>query len=110
MEQWANALQQGADAISDLGGAKPGDRTILDALDPFANTLKRDVGKKSITEAVVDAVAAGERGAVSTAQMKPRLGRSSYLGDRVLGHQDPGAQAIMVWLRAAAEALLTQSE
>jgi dihydroxyacetone kinase len=110
MEQWANALQQGADAISDLGGAKPGDRTMLDALDPFANTLKRDVGKKSITEAVVDAVAAGERGAVSTAQMKPRLGRSSYLGDRVLGHQDPGAQAIMVWLRAAAEALLTQSE
>jgi dihydroxyacetone kinase len=37
--------------------------------------------------------------------LKPRLGRSSYLGDRVLGHPDPGAQAVAIWLRAASEAL-----
>ena len=37
--------------------------------------------------------------------MKPRLGRSSYLGDRVLGYPDPGAKAIAVWLSAASEAL-----
>ena len=43
--------------------------------------------------------------AEATAQMKPQLGRSSYLGDRVLGHPDPGAEAIAVWLRAASEAL-----
>ena len=39
------------------------------------------------------------RGAAATAQMKPRVGRSSYLGDRVLGHPDPGAKAISLWLR-----------
>jgi dihydroxyacetone kinase len=40
--------------------------------------------------------------------MKPRLGRSSYLGERVLGHPDPGAKAVAVWLRAATEVLFPQ--
>jgi dihydroxyacetone kinase len=48
---------------------------------------------------------AAERGAEATAQMKPRLGRSSYLGDRVLGYPDPGAKAVSIWLRAACNAL-----
>jgi len=46
-----------------------------------------------------------QRGVEATAQMKPRVGRSSYLGDRVLGYPDPGAKAITVWLGAASEAL-----
>jgi phytoene dehydrogenase-like protein len=54
---------------------------------------------------ILTAVEAVERGAKATAQMKPRLGRSSYLGDRVLGHPDPGAKAVAIWLRAASEAL-----
>jgi len=37
--------------------------------------------------------------------MMPALGRSSYLGDRVLGHPDPGAKAVAVWLRASCESL-----
>jgi dihydroxyacetone kinase len=41
--------------------------------------------------------------------MKPRQGRSSYLGDRVLGHPDPGAKAVSIWLRAAVEALFVRS-
>jgi triose/dihydroxyacetone kinase / FAD-AMP lyase (cyclizing) len=95
---WADALAQGCQAISELGGAKPGDRTMLDALDPFMKALQQGAGLKA-------AVEAAERGAEATAQMKPRLGRSSYLGDRVLGHPDPGAKAIALWLRAACEAL-----
>jgi dihydroxyacetone kinase len=95
---WADALAQGSQAISELGGAKPGDRTMLDALDPFVKTLQQGAGLKA-------AVEAAERGAEATAQMKPRLGRSSYLGDRVLGHPDPGAKAIALWLRAACEGL-----
>jgi dihydroxyacetone kinase len=54
---------------------------------------------------VLAAVEAAERGAELTAHMKPRLGRSSYLGDRVLGHPDPGAKAIALWLHAACEAI-----
>jgi dihydroxyacetone kinase len=103
--QWAEALDQGCRAINELGGAKPGDRTMLDALDPFVKVLKKGADRKTAREAVLAAVEAAELGAEATAQMKPRLGRSSYLGDRVLGYPDPGAKAITIWLRSACEAL-----
>ena len=99
LSSWADALAQGCEAITELGGAKPGDRTMLDALDPFVQALEQGAGLKT-------AIEAAERGAEATAQMKPRLGRSSYLGDRVLGHPDPGAKAVTIWLRAACEPLL----
>jgi triose/dihydroxyacetone kinase / FAD-AMP lyase (cyclizing) len=99
LAQWADALHQGCQAISELGGAKPGDRTMLDALDPFAQALQQSLTLKAALEAA-------ERGAEATAQMKPRLGRSSYLGDRVLGYPDPGAKAVSIWLRAACNTLL----
>jgi dihydroxyacetone kinase len=108
LAQWAEALDQGCRAISELGGAKPGDRTMLDALDPFVKALKKRVGGKASREAILAAVEAAERGVEATARMKPRLGRSSYLGDRVLGCPDPGAKAVAVWLRAASEALFAR--
>jgi dihydroxyacetone kinase len=104
LAQWVEAVDQGCQAISELGGAKPGDRTMLDALAPFVKSLKDARGETS-RETLLSAVEAAERGAKATAQMKPRLGRSSYLGDRVLGHPDPGAKAVAIWLRAASEAL-----
>ena len=104
LARWVEALDQGCKAISDLGGAKPGDRTMLDALAPFVNSLK-DAGGELSREKLLAGVEAAEHGAEATAQMKPRLGRSSYLGDRVLGHPDPGAKAVAIWLRAASEAL-----
>jgi dihydroxyacetone kinase len=94
--EWAAAVEQGVRAISELGGAGTGDRTMLDALDPFAKTLA--------SGSLTDAVTAAEVGAEATAQMQPRAGRSSYLGDRVLGHPDPGAKAVAIWLRAASSA------
>jgi dihydroxyacetone kinase len=109
LAQWAEALDQGCQAISELGGAKPGDRTMLDALDPFVKTLRRAKGVNATPEAVLAAVEASERGVEGTAQMKPRLGRSSYLGDRVLGYPDPGAKAISLWLRAVCEALFMRA-
>ena len=105
--QWAEAIDQGCRAISELGGAKPGDRTMLDALDPFVRTLQQALGHKSTQDAVLAAVEAAERGAEATAQMHPKLGRSSYLGTRVIGYPDPGAKAISLWLRAACDALFS---
>lgn len=102
--RWAEAVDQGCQAISELGDAKPGDRTMLDALAPFVRSLK-DVRGEPSRETLLMAVRAAEDGAEATAQMKPRLGRFSYLGDRVLGHPDPGAKAVAIWLRAASEAL-----
>jgi dihydroxyacetone kinase len=81
---------------------------MLDALDPFVKTLRQGADVKTTRDAVLAAVEAAERGAEATAQMQPRLGRSSYLGGRVLGYPDPGAKAISMWLRAACEALFTR--
>ncbi len=105
ISEWAEALAQGSQAISELGGAKPGDRTMLDALHPFLTTLKKATSIQSPREAILAAVEAAEHGAEATARMKPRLGRSSYLGDRVLGHPDPGAKALAILLRAVYTAL-----
>jgi dihydroxyacetone kinase len=108
LAQWSEALAQGCQALSELGGAKPGDRTMLDALDPFVKTLQQSVSVKSTRADLLAAVAAAEHGVDATAHMKPALGRSSYLGERVLGYPDPGARAISVWLRAACEALFAR--
>jgi dihydroxyacetone kinase len=107
LAQWAKALEEGIHAISELGGAKPGDRTMLDALHPFALSLK-SIGTKDSRESVLAAVEEARRGAEATAQMEPRLGRSSYLRDRVLGHPDPGAIAVVIWLRAISEVLFAR--
>lgn len=94
---WGDALRAGCDGIQALGGAVPGDRTMLDALDPATAAL---------AAAGLDvAVAAAEAGADRTASMLPRRGRSSYLGDRALGHVDPGAKAVALWLRSVRDAL-----
>ena len=106
LTQWATALEEGCRAITELGGARPGDRTMLDALDPFVKVLKA-AGTNSVREVLMTAANAAERGAEATAQMKPRLGRSSYLQDRVLGYPDPGAMAVAIWLRAVADSLIS---
>jgi dihydroxyacetone kinase len=101
LAQWATAIDEGVRAISELGGAKPGDRTMLDALDPFVQALKQ-AQNDSAHEDLIAAAQKAQRGAESTAQMRPRFGRSSYLQDRVLGYPDPGAIAVAIWLQAVA--------
>ena len=95
---WAGALRAGCDAVAELGGARPGDRTMLDALRPgaFADGLARGLPPAMAWAAAVQAAEAGAEG---TAAMLPRLGRSSYLGDRALGTPDPGAVAVAAWMR-----------
>lgn len=99
---WAQAAVEACEAIGEMGGAAAGDRTMLDALIPFAETFRSAllVGLNG-SEALKCAVDAAEGGAQATATMFPKRGRSSYLGERALGHPDPGAVAAAVWLRAA---------
>jgi dihydroxyacetone kinase len=101
---WADALLAGSEAISELGGAKPGDRTMLDALVPALNAFFTSLdANQPLEQAVLNAASAAAVGANTTAMMPPRRGRSSYIGARVLGHPDPGAEAVAVWLGAIAE-------
>ena len=74
---------------------------------PFVRALKTGVGGK-VQDVVLTALEAADRGVEATSQMKPLLGRSSYLGNRVLGYPDPGAKAVAVWLRAASEVLFAR--
>lgn len=98
---WAEAVTSACEAMSALGGAKAGDRTMLDALFPFAHSLRESAAKQvSLRDAVEDAINAAEAGAEATASMVPRRGRSSYLGQRAVGQPDPGAIAIGIELRA----------
>jgi triose/dihydroxyacetone kinase / FAD-AMP lyase (cyclizing) len=106
---WIEALDEGCRAVSELGGAVPGDRTMLDALDPFVKSL-REAERDLSRETLLSAVKKSERGADSTSEMKPRVGRSSYLGDRVLGHPDPGAKAVAIWLRPVCEILTNRND
>lgn len=100
---WAVAFKSACDAISELGGAKIGDRTMLDALYPAAEAFREAVDQGlPWMEATQAAATAAERGARETANLMPRRGRSAYLGARALGSPDPGAEAIGVWLRALA--------
>ncbi len=100
-QDWAEALDAAAAAIAELGGAKPGDRTMLDALVPAAAAFRTalDAGKPP-ADAWVDALDAARDGTAATADMHPRVGRAAYLGDRALGHPDAGATALTIWLAA----------
>lgn len=103
---WATAFQAGVDAVAELGGATPGDRTMLDALLPAAAAFAAAIGRKEAPAgALAAAVAAAEAGTAATAAMRPRLGRASYLGDRAIGNPDAGASAVVVWLRGLARSL-----
>lgn len=104
--QMAEAFVAAVAAVSDLGGARPGDRTMVDALHPAAQTFKDRVAEGAAAgEAWKAAVEAGVAGAEATKAMKPRLGRASYLGERAVGHPDGGAVAVSIWLRAIAGAI-----
>ncbi len=103
---WAEALRAGGAGIGELGGAAVGDRTMLDALVPASEALTSGLHAGNLPMvALSEAVAAADRGAEATASMIPRRGRSSYLGDRALGHPDPGAVAVATWLRAVRKSL-----
>ncbi len=101
-KQWSAAIIEGCGAISELGGARLGDRTMLDALIPFARTFNDRLAEGfPLGQSLLAALEAAKQGADSTAQMVARRGRSSYLGARTIGNIDPGALAVVIWLEAA---------
>ncbi|WP_077801440.1 dihydroxyacetone kinase subunit DhaL [Streptomyces sp. JHA26] len=94
-EQLAEALRAGVDAVRTLGGAAPGDKTMVDALVPAVDALG---------ESFAAARAAAEEGAEATTPLQARKGRASYLGERSIGHQDPGATSAALLVAGLQEA------
>ncbi|MEW2636077.1 dihydroxyacetone kinase subunit DhaL [Streptomyces sp. NPDC048389] len=95
----ADALRAGVAAVAQLGGAKAGDKTMLDALEPAVAALGDS------TESFAAAREAAEQGALATVPLQARKGRASYLGERSIGHQDPGATSSALLVAALAEAV-----
>ncbi|WP_328766139.1 dihydroxyacetone kinase subunit DhaL [Streptomyces sp. NBC_00286] len=94
-DQFTDALRTGVDAVMQLGGAAPGDKTMIDALVPAVAALG---------ESFAAARAAAEEGALATTPLQARKGRASYLGERSIGHQDPGATSSALLIAALEEA------
>jgi dihydroxyacetone kinase len=99
----ADALRAACAGIAEVGGAGRGDCTMLDALLPAADALEAAArAEATLAEALRRCIAAAEEGHAATVRLVPRRGRASYLGERARGHPDPGARAVVVWLRALA--------
>jgi dihydroxyacetone kinase-like protein len=95
------------EAVQELGAAVPGDKTMVDALGPAVTALRErlDAGDP-LDAALAAATEAAEAGARATTPMQARKGRASYLGERSVGHQDPGATSTALIVRALGSALV----
>jgi phosphoenolpyruvate---glycerone phosphotransferase subunit DhaL len=102
----ATALRAGLDGVVARGKAEAGDKTMYDALAPAVDALDEALAAGSdLPSALATAVAAAEAGRDATIPMLARKGRASYLGERSVGHQDPGATSIALLMKAAESAL-----
>jgi dihydroxyacetone kinase-like protein len=101
LSDWAAALQAGVEGVMMRGKAQPGEKTMIDALMPALSSLQCDAaGGVSLAHALPHSVEAAAQGKDATAAMVASKGRASYLGERSLGHIDPGATSAYLLLKA----------
>jgi dihydroxyacetone kinase-like protein len=107
LAQLAAALRAGLEGIVARGKAEAGDKTIYDALAPAVHALDSAVSEGvDKADALKLALVAAESGRDATTPMLARKGRASYLGERSVGHQDPGATTVALLMAAATRASL----
>ena len=98
------ALEAGIGGISALGKSTTGEKTMLDALVPAAEAGRAAIAAGSDWTVVADSMAAAaEEGMAATIPLLATKGRASYLGERSIGHQDPGATSSALLIRALAD-------
>jgi dihydroxyacetone kinase-like protein len=102
----AAALEAALAGVVQLGAAEEGDKTMVDALAPAVRALRErlDAGAE-LDAAVLAAREAAEEGMRATVPLRARKGRASYLGERSIGHQDPGATSTALIIVALHESL-----
>ena len=97
-------FQAGVEGVQQRGKAAAGDKTMLDALLPALDAMRKRLEDGCSMAVILDAgVAAAHAGMTATVPMQARKGRASYLGARSIGHQDPGATSSYLLLKAAAD-------
>jgi dihydroxyacetone kinase phosphoprotein-dependent L subunit len=95
----ATGAERGLDAVVKLGGAEPGDKTMVDAMAPAAAALA-DAAGDGLLQALAAAAAAAREGAEATVGLVARRGRASYVGEVARGVRDPGAVAVALFFEA----------
>lgn len=102
----AAAVRRGLEALQGAGGARVGDKTMIDALVPFVDELDAKLADgASLTQAWAPAAEAARRAAEETAELSPKIGRARPLAERSVGHADPGATSLAVILVRVGELL-----
>ncbi|MGO2368154.1 dihydroxyacetone kinase subunit DhaL [Serratia grimesii] len=97
-------VQEGVDGVVMRGKAEPGDKTMCDAWWAVVESLGQSAQQQlSVAEALQRASERAEQAVESTITMQARKGRASYLGERSIGHQDPGATSVMLMMKTLAE-------
>lgn len=98
-------IREGAEGVISRGKAEPGDKTMCDVWLPVAESLEQAIAQNlSIPAALEVASQVAEQAVQSTITMQARKGRASYLGERSIGHQDPGATSVMFMVQMLAAA------
>jgi len=104
LEEVTDALAAALEGVQQRGKAEPGDKTMVDALTPAVDALRSAVADHADGPAALRAAAdAAREGAEATVPMQARKGRASYLGERSVGHQDPGATSSALLVRTLAD-------
>ncbi|MGK7927656.1 MAG: dihydroxyacetone kinase subunit DhaL [Spirulina sp.] len=99
-EELAKVLQAGVEGVMQRGKARLEDKTMIDALSPAIDALNQSLAhNNSVIEGLQKAVDAAEEGMKKTIPLIARKGRASYLGERSIGHQDPGATSSYLMLK-----------
>ncbi len=97
-------FEAGVDGVRQRGKAEPGDKTMIDALDPAVDAMKKALAAGEDLKSILEkGRAAAEQGVQDSIPLVARKGRASYLGERSAGHQDPGATSSHLMLKAALE-------
>jgi len=100
----AAALRAGHDAMVNLGGARRGDKTMLDALGPFVESLENAVSHGTDWRtAWLASVEVAQKAAAETAELRPRVGRARPLAERSVGTPDAGAISLAMCIHTVAE-------
>ena len=99
-------LSAGVEGVRQRGRPELGDKTMYDALSPAVDVMRSSLGNGEETVVVLEkTVRAAEAGMQATIPMQARKGRASYLGERSIGHQDPGATSSYLIIKALLDAV-----
>ena len=105
LEELYQMIRDGAEGVISRGKAEPGDKTMCDVWLPVVESLRQSCEQKLSVQAALEAASQqAEIAAQSTITMQARKGRASYLGERSIGHQDPGATSVMFMMQMLAQA------